>query len=60
MKLGLINPLTGDKNPQLFKEYQVNDYDPNKLFWHSFIMINKSPNVTNQARTDLTSFFEEN
>jgi hypothetical protein len=60
IKLGLINPLTGDKNPLLFKEYQVDDYDPNKLFWHSFIMINKSPNVTNQARNDLVDFFTAN
>ena len=60
VKLGLINPITGDKNPLLFKEYQVDDYDPSKLFWHSFLMINKSPAVTNQARTDLMNFFENN
>ncbi len=60
IKLGLINPLTNAKNPALFKEYQVDDYDPSKLFWHSFIMINKSPAVTTQARTDLINFLEAN
>ncbi len=60
IKLGLINPLTNTKNPALFKEYQVNDYDPGRLFWHSFTMINKDPDTTNQARTDLTNFLDAN
>ncbi len=57
--LGLVNPLTGQVSPN-FKSYQMDDYDPYRLFWHSFTMIAKSPSVNAAARLDIINFFNNN
>ncbi len=57
--LGLLSPLTGQVSPN-YKSYQMDDYDPYKLYWHSFTLIPKSSTINAASRLDVMNFFNNN
>ncbi len=52
--VGLINPLTGVKNTQYFKEYEITG---DETYYHSFILL--PTNATAQGHLDIINFLNE-